>query len=457
MNQEDPKKRKLGFSKILIIILIVSAFLHLFRLDYPNAYVFDEVYHAFTAKEYLKGNIEAWEWWTVPPPGVAFEWTHPPLAKEIMTISMFLLKNTDAWAWRLPGAILGIVSTYLMYLLGRKLFNNERVGLISAGLFTLEGLNFVQSRTGMNDIYLITFMLTSLLLLINRKFLFAALFLGLAASSKWTASYLLILESLVLIYLKQFRKIYLFIAIPFIVYMVSYTPFFTHGHTFQQFIDFPSLIECQLLKTANPCPHTYGLQNQMLSYHTNLRAEHDYSSPAWTWPFNLIPVWYFVEYHQNSLTSNIFASGNPILFWIGFGAILITFWDFISSNLFKRKLDEKNLNQLSEHKSHHLTVKDGLFITLVGYSMFWLPWFVSPRIMFLYHYSPSVPFLCFALAYQLEQIYKHPSQRRYFYFISGLIVIGFIVVYPMLTGIALPKNLMLQFFNLNIAKNPFGP
>ena len=87
--------------KFLIAILIFSAFVHFFRFDYPNAYVFDEVYHGFTAKEYAKGEIKAWEWWNTPPPGVAYEWTHPPLAKEIMAVSLKIFNTEDPWGWRI--------------------------------------------------------------------------------------------------------------------------------------------------------------------------------------------------------------------------------------------------------------------------------------------------------------------------------------------------------------------
>jgi len=160
---------------ILVLILLSTAFLRLYRLDYPNRYVFDEVYHAFTAKEYLLGHKEAWEWWTTPPPGVAYEWTHPPLAKEIMTISMFITDSTNAWAWRLPGALLGILSTFLVYLTALKLFKKESVALISGFIFSIDGINFVQSRTGMNDIYYVTFVLISLIFILNKKFFLSAI------------------------------------------------------------------------------------------------------------------------------------------------------------------------------------------------------------------------------------------------------------------------------------------
>ena len=417
--------------RILILILILSTFLHLFRLDFPNAYVFDEVYHGFTAKEYLKGNIEAWEWWTTPPPGVAFEWTHPPLAKEIMTVSMFLLGSTDPWAWRLPGAILGIFCTYLMYLLGKKLFNNELIANLSAFLFSLEGLVLVQSRTGMNDIYVVTAILLTLLMLLSKKYFWASIFVGLALSSKWTGLYLIGISIIYLIFTKAWKKSYLFIIVPLIIYMISYLPFFWYGHTFNQFIDFNSLFKCQLIKLENPCPYTYGLQNQMLSYHTNLVANHDYASKAWTWPLNLYPVWYYVQYFPNGYTANIFASGNPLLFWFGMGSVVVVIMDYI-----------KKRNR-------------ALLIIILGFFGFWLPWFSSPRIMFLYHFAPSVPFLCLALAYQMAELYNHPKQKTFFYLIFGLLIISFLFVYPMLTGIPLPKNLMLSFFDVNLTKNPF--
>ena len=75
------KLERLNTKQILIIIILLTAFLRLFRLDFPNKFIFDEVYHAFTAKEFLAGHKEAWEWWTTPPPAVAYEWTNPPLAK----------------------------------------------------------------------------------------------------------------------------------------------------------------------------------------------------------------------------------------------------------------------------------------------------------------------------------------------------------------------------------------
>lgn len=394
---------------ILGIILIVTLTLRLFRIDYPKTFVFDEVYYIFTAQQYLKGNAEAWEWWSKAPEGKAYGWVNPPLPQEIMAASMQLFQTQESWASRLPGVLLGTLSVYLVFLLGKLLFKNDQIGLLSALIFSLDGLNFVQSRIAMLDIYLVNFSLFSLVFFLKKKFLLSAIFLGLAVASKWTGLYLLPLLTILLIKDGLWRKtvIYL-VAIP-IVYLLTYTPFFLTGHTANQFM---------------------GLLKQEWWYHANLKAAHDYSSPWWSWPLNLYPVWYHVEY-QGEKIANIFASGNPMVFWGGVVAIIFTVGEF-----FKKK-------------------SSYLLIILLGYFVFLLPWAFSPRILFLYYYAPSVPFLSLALGYQLNKLITHKKYQTLGMGILVVIILSFFLIYPLLTGIPLPKDLIMLFFKTNLTKNPF--
>ncbi len=403
---------------LLIVILAFTFFSRVIRLDYPKGYVFDEVYHAFTAKEYLKENIAAWEYWTKPPPGVAYEWTHPPLAKEIMTVSMYITGSTDAWAYRLPGVIFGTLAVFLVFILGKFLFKNETIALLSAFIFSIDGLNFVQSRTGMNDIYFVTFMLASIAFFTRKKFFWSAVLFGLALSSKWTTLYLFGLYFILLIRYRYVEKIFLFVFIPLAIYLISYLPFFLLGHSFNQFID---------------------LQKQMWWYHTGLKAHHDYSSPWWSWPLNLYPVWYFVEYLGKNI-ANIFASGNPLVFWSGFVAIIFTLEEVIKKFIYKKKVED--------------SLFEGKLIALGGYFIFFLPWALSPRIMFLYHYSPSVPFLSLILGYQLNFL-NNKKYRPFLIIFLIFMLEGFVLLYPFLTGIPLSRQMTQLFFYTNITKNPF--
>lgn len=398
----------LSNKKLIFVVIFLILSLRIFRFEYPSTYVFDEVYHGFTAKEYAKGNPDAWVYWTQPPPGVAYEWTHPPLAKEIMAISLMLFHTEEPWAWRLPGVLLGFISIFLIYKISQILFSNKIISLLSAFIFSLDGLNFVQSRTGMNDVYMVTFLLSSIYFLLKEKYFLSSLFMGFALSSKWASIYIFPLCILYLLLKRKFPQILLFIGIPPLIYLATYTPLLLIGQDYSTFLN---------------------LQQQMWWYHTTLKATHDYTSKWWSWPLNLYPVWYYVEYHKNGFISNIFASGNPILFIFGAIAIILT-----TIELF-------------------LTRSKTLFFIVLGYLSFILPWALSPRIMFLYHYSPTIPFLSLALAYQLSKLYD--KEKGYFYLGIILIALGFIFVYPVLTGIPLPKNILELFFLTNLTKNPF--
>src|SRR5258708_4883682 len=401
--------KKISKFKLALIILIISAaFFRFYRLDYPKTYVFDEVYHAFTAKEYLKGNKAAWDPWATPPKGVAYEWLHPPIEKEIMTVSMFILHSTEPWAWRVPGAILGILSVFLVFKLAELIFKDRKVALLSAFIFSIDGLVFVQSRTGMNDVYLVAFSLISVIFFIRQRFLLSAIFLGVAIATKWPGVFLYPIFGYLILRHKLFKQLTYFVFIPPAIYLLSYLPYFLLGYNWANFIE---------------------LHRQIWGYQTHLKATHDYASPWWSWPLNLYPVWYFVEY-KNNMVANIFASGNPLIFWAGSAAIILTLYDAIKKRA------------------------ENLLLIVAAFAVFWLPWSISPRIMFLYHFSPSVPFLSMALAYQLSPLYS--SNRKLLFIILGLFLITFLLLYPMLTGEFLLRDLMQVFFKSNLTKNPFG-
>jgi dolichyl-phosphate-mannose-protein mannosyltransferase len=397
---------------LLIAILALTFLLRIYRIDYPKAAVFDEVYYPFTAEEYLKGNSEAWLWTGKAPEGHSIAWVNPPLAQEIMAGSMAIFRTNDLWAARIPGVILGTLCVFLVFYLGKLLFKDEKIALLSSFIFSIDGLNFVQSRTGMLDIYLVTFILLSVVFLIKKNIFLSAIFFGLALANKWTAMYLIGLILPVLIYQKQFHKLVVYLLVVPATYLLVYLPFFLTGHTTDQF---------------------WELLKQEWYYHTHLKATHNYASSWWSWPLNLYPVWYFVDYGGGKV-SNIFASGNPILFWLGSGAVVLTYFEIIKSKL---------------------KVAPSVIITVAGFFVFWLPWAISPRLMFIYYFTPAIPFMCLLLGFQLNKLLQKREDKPLFFVIMGLLVLSFILIFPFLTGIPLPKNLVQFFFLTNLAKNPF--
>lgn len=390
----------------LALILTVGLFMRLFLLSHPPVHIFDEVYHAFTAQVMVQNDPAAWEWWNSPPEGFAYEWTHPPLAKYGMVAGL-LLFGDNSFGWRFFSAIFGIFSIFGIYSLSKALKLSRSTALIAAFLLTIEGLHFVQSRIGMNDIYLLTFLVWSLERALSGRWKSAAVLYGLALASKWSALYGVI--PLALVYLHQFFpqlkqsflasvRCSLFVVrlllTSLLTYLLSYSPFFLSGHTWAQFVE---------------------LHRQMWYYHTNLVATHTYQSSPWQWLLSVRPVWYWVEYDQGQL-SNIYAQGNPLILWLGLVALIFTL---------------PKIRQFPH------------FLLIVLYSVFTIPWLFSPRIMFFYHYLPSAAFLTIILAAWLSSLSRR--SRIVLLLVCSLV---FALLSPLYYGFALPTWYWDSLFSL---------
>ena len=400
-------------SKLLLLILLFSAITRIFYLHQPQKEYFDEVYHAFTARQMLSGNTFAWEWWNPHPEGFAYEWTHPPMAKLIMAAGMYIF-GVNQLGWRLPGAVFGVLATLLIFLISKSIFRNRSIAVLSAFIFSLEGLPLVMSRIGMNDIYFLTFMLLSIYLFIKTKNFASSISLGLAAASKWSTLWALPIFLIIHFALKKkIRLSYLwFLVMPVLVYLLSYSPIFLSPKIQSEYVENAGYQRNIDEKTGIiPLDMFIDTQKQMWWYHTNLKATHPFTSPWWSWPFLSRPVWVYTGSEEGGVVSNIYIMGNPLVFWFGIVSILVCGYYALS---------ERNK-------------KLGLIV--FSYVVFFAPWAASPRIMFLYHYLPSVPFMVIAISYVLKR------NSKYIIPVLLVFVLSFIYFYPRFSGIPVPPQL----------------
>ena len=66
----------------------------------------------------------------------------------------------------------------------------------------------------------------------------------------------------------------------------------------------------------------------MFGFHSGLTSPDSFSSPWWSWPFMVrpggnVPRWFDITYLPNNVNSTISAFGNPIVWWIGFAAVVV--------------------------------------------------------------------------------------------------------------------------------------
>ena len=285
----------------------------------------------------------------------------------------------------------------------------------------------------MNDIHVTFFILLTLISYIrykkdpqNKKLLITGLSAGLAMGSKWSGLLaLLIVWLLELIHwLKKFISkktnwnnlvnhgllmVLTLGLLPLTIYLMSYGQMFLQGKGWSHFTK---------------------LHHQTWWYQTNLEATHTYQSQPWQWFLNLKPVWFHVNYLEGGSIANIYSIGNPAFHFVGVIAVVLTI-------LF---LAIGKLNNQSDKKSEFLNW------LLVTYFLIWLPWQISPRIMFYYHYTPAVPLLSIIIAYWLVKIWfikadpKSDWNKTTVLLIVSLILLFFIIWYPQWTALPMPIN-----------------
>ena len=409
------------FEILLLLVLMFSFGSKLYRLEVPKTYYFDEVYYAFTAQEMAKGNKHAWQNTGFPPEDFAFEWTHPPLGKELSAIGIKLFGD-NTFGWRFFQAFFGGLGALLIYLVAKNLFMSKGAGLIAAILYSLDTFIFVLSRITMVDIFMVDFLLLASLFVIkyarSRKTLFlmlAGLFAGASMSIKWSGVYILVYlagVSFILMYYFEVslsdtkdrsyvksvlnlvpRMALAFIVLPLLVYLVTYLPFFYFGNSLGDFI---------------------SLQNSMLNYHGSVVTHHPYESRWWQWPLMLEPVYLHFDDFGEGIRAHIYALGNPFIWWSGCFFLLLGIIQAVRKE------------------------NPSLIFAVVSVLALWLPWAISPRkITFIYHYMPAFVFVLVISAYFLNRLWNMNTKYGKALVILYLIVAAgvFFYFYPIVAAV----------------------
>lgn len=473
------------------LILAFALATRVINLQEPKRYIFDEVYHAVTAKLIAHNDARAFEWWNpAPEPETAVDWLHPPYAKYTQALGI-LVFGENTFGWRISSAIFGTAVIALIYRITKDITGRELVAVLAMIFASFDGLLLVQSRIAMNDIHVTFAILLTVWCYLKARpklqlatnslhqgwLLATGISAGLAMGTKWSGLFILIWtlgwelifrsSIVVTAWIRLDRKKFLnkvleqlrlvpwlivtLLIVPSLMYLGSYWFMFWQGKSLicweQQVV--PNT--CYATSEGTFISHFHELHKQIWWYQTHLTATHTYQSRPWQWMLNLRPVWYHVSY-ENNYRADIYALGNPIVFW--FGLIAVVGVLFI---LCKQILNYITSPKLSL-KTHTELLPKTISIALIAsaYAVVWTPWFLSPRIMFFYHYTPAVPFLCIMASWWLDwgittNNWLHPLLQsqpvsaqvkkllRYLaIFILIICGVVFLVWYPHWTGIGMP-------------------
>ncbi len=434
----------------------------------PNSpFIFDELYFANDAHNDLLGRDY-------------FD-PEPPLAKLIIAIGIKLF-GFNSFGWRLMPALFGTALIPLMYLLARQLLT-VRFFAIAAGVLTaFDGLTFVESRTAVIDIIPITLVVLAYLLFhlhlnadtaFRRRWMIVltGVTLGLALGAKWTtlAAYGTIIVILALRLILRWTRydgttggiVLLSLALlPAIFYGLSFIRYLTITHSITNLAQ-PALGFTPFhFSPGAAWTELAEWHRQTWLYHINLKTDHIFYSPWWSWPFDFRPVVYYYagqglgvdQSTGSTLVAEIFNLGNPLIWWAASFSLIgiaVGLPALIRDRRSRRAMDPADAARQDLAGPVDQRLYTSVFL-LVSFLAAWLPFAKVPRGLFLYHMLGGLPAMFLALSLALT--YLHSLSGRlpglagrfngavpaYAYLVM---VIGFFLYfYPLWTGLPLTAD-----------------
>jgi dolichyl-phosphate-mannose--protein O-mannosyl transferase len=432
-----------------LLVTAFGAFLRFDRLRVPRALIFDETYYAKDAWSILNHGVElnlvgnanaviaaghADIFASCNGTSACGEYVVQPEVGKLLIAAGEWLFGLNSFGWRFASAVFGSLAILLMCRIARRMTRSTLLGCVAGLLMALDGLEFVLSRTGILDIFLMFFVLAAFgavvidrdisremlaegvarreggragpRLGIRRWRVAAGIFLGLAVATKWDAVWYIIgfaalgtawdigarrTAGLACFVRGAAREAgwlpVTFVVIPLAVYLASWSGWFAtstgydrdyarqHGVTIPVISDLYSLFEYHL---------------QAIQFGVGLRASHPYQSQPWDWLAVTRPVAFFYQCYTGPVagpshycpkgytgpewSQEVLAIGTPAIWWGSMLALLFCLgWWLL-----------------------HRDWRAGA--VLCGIAAGWLPWFpLVSRTKFYYYAAEFEPFLILAI------------------------------------------------------------
>jgi dolichyl-phosphate-mannose--protein O-mannosyl transferase len=346
----------------------------------------------------------------------------------------------NPFGWRIAGTLFGAALVPLMYLFGLKLFRDRFYAFCAAFLMMTGFMRFAQSRVAVIDVYGVFFIVVMYYFIldlfqeegerpprsVNTSLLLTGIAFGIGAACKWIAVYagggialLVVLKtvadmkrrnfmpelSLTGFFLRRFAVCLIaFVAIPTGIYILAYLPYMA------------------LPGAEHDLVGVFHLQEHMLNYHRTLHATHPFSSQWWSWPLDLRPMWMYTGAGLPAgKVSTIASFGNPAIFWLGTPAVAA------AAFLAVRRRDAR------------------IGVVLAALLFQYLPWVGINRLVFIYHFFSSVPFVILCIVVTLKELELRIPRFRavtwgYLVITAGL----FVLFYPVLSGLMVSAGYVTQ-------------
>jgi dolichyl-phosphate-mannose-protein mannosyltransferase len=474
-----------------LLVTAFGTFLRFDRLTVPPSIIFDETYYVPDALGILKYGTEhnyiskrnallARGDPHIFSKGGEFV-AHPPFGKEMIAAGEWLF-GLHPFGWRFVVAVVGSLSILVTARIARRMTRSTLLGCVAGLLLSLDGLEFVMSRTALLDIFVTFWVLAAFgCLLIDRDQgrarlaeamqrrlpdeagpylgmrwwrVLAGVCLGLATASKWNGVwYIPAFALLALAWDVGARRaagvprwlwgglvrdgrwvLATLAALPVVTYVAAWSNWLFTSTGYDRNW---AALHGDHTPVISALVSLYEYNRAMLHFDTTLTTHHPYESQPWSWLVISRPVSLFYQPSTfghsgchtpkalNGCSQEVLAIGTPMIWWVSIAtlAICLAWW---------------------------LTQRDWRAgAVLVGVAAGLLPWFLFlSRTKFYFYAVAFVPFLVLSitlcLGLLIGQARAGPVRRAAGAAVTGAYLLGvllnFYYLYPVLAGVVLPYH-----------------
>jgi dolichyl-phosphate-mannose-protein mannosyltransferase len=444
-----------------------------------KACVFDEVYYTHDAYSLFHHGVEL----NATDNGPGFV-VHPPLGKWMIALGEWVVRDpnfTNTFGWRFMSAVVGTLAVLILARTARRMTRSTLLGCVAGLLLALDGLEYVQSRTSMLDIFLMFWVVVAFACLILDRdqvrarladraatstsdngphigmrwwLLACGVSIGAATATKWDGAALVPAFGLLALMWTMGAKRAIGVRKPFVstlmrdvapvvgwlliipiaVYLVSWTGWFLNGPKYAYDRSWANGRHTDWSIFPASLRSLFHYHSEMLRFHQGLHSYHKYRENAWGWLFDARPVLYYAGYphpgpgglgcHTGGLgcARMIYNLGTPAIWWTSIPVMCFMLY----------------LAAKRDWRGGAL---------LVPFLILYVPWLVQfKRTMFFFYALPLLPFICIALAvtigYLIGANNASPNRRLGGAMVSGayllIVVTMFFYFLPILSARTVP-------------------
>jgi len=400
------------YDRLFLLLFVIDVILRVIWLDKPTgSLIFDEWYYVNVARVILRlpqslGANSQPPYVNVPP-GLDPNHEHPPLAKLLIALSMYVLGN-NGYGWRIPSVIFGSIAVLVFYLLMKKLATFKMVPLVATFLFSFDNLVFIQSRIAILDIFALTFMLLGLYWYFSGHSYLSAIGMSLSALTKITG--VAGLAIIVILHAVRFatgrtkgktwNDFFSWFEKYFVVFLAS-------------FLGLLTIMDRLWVGYSNPIEHIQFI----LSYSANLVSQcpNGIISCPWQWLLNQVQIPYLVVNVQVSSASgtssyktvSFLGAMNPAILYLTIPAMLYATYSYYQ-------------------KRSDLTL-----LSIIWFAVTYLPYYpaaiIDQRVTYLFYMLATVPAICAAIAHMISD--QNPPKLVVAFYL-GIVLLAFFFMFP---------------------------